>query len=599
MPPLPARPLLDEERLRIMKRNSRILIIIGSIGVIELVFLARIIKLGSFHSIMEAVSVFAFMFLPFVLLSVPFFRGIRALFFIRMIRRYAAFWEEDEDGFIYLTDMKNRFHRPLFLIKRQIRFMLKKKALNEVQLEETLGLVLLGGQFEGKWRAPVYLNERKIEEVRKSFTAWLFFSLLFIYYFLAVGYVMAQDYPIFVAGGIAGALLAFLYCEYERQILKRCAVYNKVFEGLEDDRISLSDVAKQVKGIHPWRIEKDLRWAIARGCIRHCYVNSATKTVELSDIQGGYAAYAALTCTHCGRSQKIRFGRIGQCEYCSSMIAAPTTTVRPLIDAKYVDYGSVKDFLDDEKVKKRNNAAGVLFAIAGFLAFTLLLYFALMQDSGYEGWGSMVLVFGVPGLACLLAGLSVRSRTKYGVLLANLFPQVDEQAISLEELAQRSGATVQQTKDVVQRFSNSGLLLKCMVEEGHVKLLDEAHKKKAYYQGACPNCGGEIRLKRGLVTVCPYCGSYLDDNGALEGSGAGRVGQAKSIVIIHDLGMNKAQVMSYLKELTRMPLKDLLTIADSLPAEVAKTTPAGAEKIELKLREMGASVEVRGKSETV
>ena len=57
--------------------------------------------------------------------------------------------------------------------------------------------------------------------------------------------------------------------------------------------------------------------------------------------------------------------------------------------------------------------------------------------------------------------------------------------------------------------------------------------------------------------------------------------------------------MSYLKELTRMPLKDLLTITDSLPAEVAKTTPAGAEKIELKLREMGASVEVRGKSETV
>ena len=70
MPPLPARPLLDEERLRIMKRNSRILIIIGSIGVIELVFLASIIKLGSFHSIMEAVSVFAFMFLPFVLLAV-------------------------------------------------------------------------------------------------------------------------------------------------------------------------------------------------------------------------------------------------------------------------------------------------------------------------------------------------------------------------------------------------------------------------------------------------------------------------------------------------------------------------------------------------
>ena len=150
MPPLPARPLLDEERLRIMKRNSRILIIIGSIGVIELVFLASIIKLGSFHSIMEAVSVFAFMFLPFVLLSVPFFRGIRALLFIRMIRRYAAFWEEDEDGFIYLTDMKNRFHRPLLLIKRQIRFMLKKKALNEVQLEEALGLVLLGGQFEEK-----------------------------------------------------------------------------------------------------------------------------------------------------------------------------------------------------------------------------------------------------------------------------------------------------------------------------------------------------------------------------------------------------------------------------------------------------------------
>lgn len=106
-------------------------------------------------------------------------------------------------------------------------------------------------------------------------------------------------------------------------------------------------------------------------------------------------------------------------------------------------------------------------------------------------------------------------------------------------------------------------------------------------------------MKRGLVTVCPYCGSYLDDNGALEGSGISGVGKAKSIVTIHDLGMNRAQVMSYLKELTRMPLKDLLTITDSLPAEVAKTTPAGAEKIELKLREMGASVEVRGKSETV
>ena len=151
------------------------------------------------------------------------------------------------------------------------------------------------------------------------------------------------------------------------------------------------------------------------------------------------------------------------------------------------------------------------------------------------------------------------------------------------------GTGANRLKRIIRSLKRKKILQQCTFDGSTLTLTDALHRENGFYTAACPNCGAGIRMKHGQVSVCSFCGSYLDRAGNVRGSGR------EAVVTLYDVGVNAAQVLHYLKDLTHMTTGELLQLTDDLPAEVVYTTADGAEQIKGELVRLGANAETRRK----
>ena len=93
-------------------------------------------------------------------------------------------------------------------------------------------------------------------------------------------------------------------------------------------------------------------------------------------------------------------------------------------------------------------------------------------------------------------------------------------------------------------------------------------------------------MKKGFVSVCRYCGAFIDEQGIMHD----KTGKETSVVLL-SAGSNKGAVIAYLQELTGMSVNEIEEILSALPETVVRTGPYAASIIREQLERLGAEVE--------
>lgn len=263
-------------------------------------------------------------------------------------------------------------------------------------------------------------------------------------------------------------------------------------------------------------------------------------TVRLSDIQNGSAMFSALDCPGCGSTAKVRTGRIGKCGF------------------------------------------GGFVTVVGVFNATLLFSLGDDLNMALQTTGFLLAV----GILPLLLGKYYSSALRLTELCSPLLGQWQALSITWGEIANSIGWKEKVVKKTFSRLFAWKVMKCCQAQESGLFLADPAHQAPAFIRTTCKNCGAEIRIKRGFVSVCRFCGSYLDEQGISHK----KTGDGEPVVLTY-IGPNRGAVLACLHGMLGMSLPEIEELIALTPVTIARTTSKGAEIIREELRRLGADAE--------
>ncbi len=575
------------ERAAQMKRRAWLLIVLGGFFLVEVIFLIGVILSEGTSSAREGFFIFLYLLLPFLLLTIPFFRGLYALFAIRKARQAAEFLAADDDSMIPFDTFVQAMHASPNALRRRLAYQLRKGLLANVQYDEELDLITVSRQGTF-WQAPVYLDVTKVRQNRYASRLWLVFGLFGLWFISVVLTMDSTTVGVILSGGLPViALLAYSLHLHHR--IRRLEACNRLFEACSDDELPLDETADRVP-CKKHILIRDLEWGLRQGCLRYCYVDHDSSQIVLADVQDGSAQFAAVACTHCGSTARIRVGRIGKCPHCGTLLAAPK--LASLYNAGIPKHllGNPSLFQDEKRLQLFPWLMLIPYGLAGTFAIALATML-FSSPAQFRTWLSEAPFAFILACAIIAAGAALGSFLSQGPRLtasmAHLFPITDDQRIPASVLAAKIGTREGTLRLWLPFLLRTGCLTGCRFADDEIEITEPIHRSLGFTSGPCPHCGATLRRKSGTVALCRYCGSFLDPSG----NASPRAGKPH-IVVLHDPGEHSETILGYLKTLTGMPLRELMDIMEHLPAEVANTTPPGAAHISADLKRLGASVEV-------
>lgn len=322
-------------------------------------------------------------------------------------------------------------------------------------------------------------------------------------------------------------------------------------------------------------------------------------TVRLSDIQNGSAMFSALDCPGCGSTAKVRTGRIGKCGFCGCFLAAPiyNASEGQSISVIQTDTNSSgknlqdstgESFFDREAISKIDGRKAICNLIGGFVTvvgvFNATLLFSLGDDLNMALQTTRFLL--AVGILPLLLGKYYSSALRLTELCSPLLGQWQALSITWGEIANSIGWKEKVVKKTFSRLFAWKVMKCCQAQESGLFLADPAHQAPAFIRTTCKNCGAEIRIKRGFVSVCRLCVSYLDEQGISHK----KTGDGEPVVLTY-IGPNRGAVLACLHGMLGMSLPEIEELIALTPVTIARTTSKGAEIIREELRRLGADAE--------
>lgn len=609
---------LNENTVRKSRRNGIIMLAIG--GPVFILFLITYVQIMievfgktaiNFNEIMGALTFIMIV----ILILAPFFLlargGLRRIILTSRAVKFNALFEADDDGLVPADEIAQKLKMRKESIADQIGEMLKRKYLKNVRIMEAdPPLVLLTDGVIEKWHDAYYLNERvlfdeKVNAVLGTAVLGMFVVSIMVYLPIFVLIALEDRFPLFglLIWMIMFALLfwGFFAINKKRKVLKRASAYNQVLEGCEQSEMQVSDLAQKAK-VREDTALKDIKFLLQNDILKGCSLDLSHKpSVVLADVRLGSAVFAAVNCPHCGSTSKIRSGRAAKCPYCGNFITAPED--KPAV-LKALNRNSAMrayqralpqsgqyEFLNEDRRKKVQERAQLYTIAGGFILMMvvtiigILLSFGISEGIGPLIWTAVfILVGGFVGWKLFYEGLMQLRARKYAMTAAKLFAITPYRELGTEDITAITGL---KGTDLLKRIFRHGFMKNCSLTDGKVILKDKAHADSAYVRNDCPHCGAEMMIKKGVVKVCSWCGSYVDEKGVMH-----IVNTRNKKVTLNDTGENKGAVIAYVNDLTGLSGVQMEELVHSLPAEIALTDESGADAIRESLEGLGASVSV-------
>ena len=534
---------------------------------------------------------------PFLL----FINGFRKLLYTGRAVKYADIFAGDEDGYLLYSDAAEAMCTSVARVGKDMQELLRRCYFNRVQITEgDPACILLAGHDRNQWNPACYLNEGQLVGEKSSSTVLIVCTGLFIVSFiimLPMFVVMTvknrdADTIAFMLGNLAmyGALAyVAIRAIQNKASIKRAGLYNQCMEESPETKIPLRDLADRA-GTSTGKVLKDLRWLFGKQIMRDCRLDMRDEVIQLSDIQNGSAAFAALECPGCGMSNTVRVGRVGKCRYCGRFLAAPLNkSAVGMPEPAYIRYSKPRTFTNDAMQAKLRQRRNIYYIVSFFLLMESVIMLVIQWENGVHLLISIspaLLIFLGLGLWLGHKGRRISRSLELSGICDYLFSQSRTATITLDDIVGQSGINYRVAKARIADLFKLELLTNCHQKDGTIVLTDLAHTEQAYIRTKCKNCGADVTMKRGFVSVCHYCGSFIDENGITHSKTDG-----ETTVVLLSAGSNKGAVISYLHDLTSMSIHEIEGLLSALPADVVKTGTFGAARIRRDLQELGAEVE--------
>lgn len=539
--------------------------------------------------------VIALILAPFAILTVS---GVRRLRYARRAAVYAELFEQDDDGYLLYSEVAERLKIPESRVPEDIKELIRRKYICRVSYADgDPGCILLTGREDRRWHEAYYVSEEGVMAERSSANALIVLAAMFgisILVYLPGMIVMCMRendpgnnlFAMVTLAELVGFGWMFLLARRNHACLKRSGIYNQFMEESAQADVPLTQLAEKA-GVSMGTTEKDIKWLFNKRVLHDCRPNlSETPSVLLADVNNGTAAFAALNCPGCGSTARIRVGRTGKCGYCGRFLTAPMAG----------NGGSTRRagampglFLDEGRIQKIRSKMLLRYFIGGFLmaetAVTLFLIVGriVSDPAGLAGIFMTAATFAIPGIWLILRGRRFARALRLVHLCDPLFGQSSEASLSHAEIAASIGWQETAVKKTLEDIFRWDMMGNCLKDGDRVILTDRSHQGSAYIHTECKHCGAALKVKRGFVSVCRFCGAFVDEKGVThvkEGT--------ESEVILTDIGPNRGAVISYLRDLTGMSLPEVEELMGSLPVTVVKTGRLGAQRIRTELARLGA-----------
>ncbi|MCR5796112.1 MAG: ribosomal protein L7/L12 [Solobacterium sp.] len=611
---------LDEKVVNKSRRNGIIMLAIGGPLFIMFVLTYAYMMFEIFSvsriDLNEIMGAITFIMIVIMIVA-PFFLlargGLRRIILTSRAAKLNAFFVNDDDGIIPLDEIAAKLKMRRDSIADQVGEMLKRKYLHHVRiLESDPACVLLTDGVKEKWHDACYLNESVLfdEKVNTGFVTWtlgMFCTSITVFMPAFIMINLEERFPLFILI-IPITLFSLLYWGFftmnrNRRRLKRASAYNQAMESCQQSAMPVTEIAEKVKVSEEKAVE-DIRGLLESDVLKGCSLDLGHEpSVTLADVRRGSAVFTAVNCPHCGSTARIRTGRAGKCSYCGNFLTAPADTAASIEAVRrndsmrtyrrWLPESGQYDFLNQENRKKAKERASLFLMAGGFiLLITASMTFTMAAYGISEGVGTLVrsaifiAVGGFGGWKLFHEGILLLDANRYAMTAAKLFCITPYRELRAADIAAITGAGAKGT-DLLKRTFRYGFMQNCKWNDGTVVLQDRAHAKSAYVRSDCPHCGAEMMLKKGVVTVCSWCGSFVDENGVMHA-----VGTRNKKVILDDTGENKGGVIAYVNDLTGLSGVQMEDLVSSLPAEIARTDESGAAAIRDSLQALGASVTI-------
>ena len=561
-------------------------------------------------SLISILGVILFVLLiPYLLFS----GGIRRIHEANLAEKYNEVFANDTTGYLLASDLAATLRISNNRIGSQMRTLIKRDYLKNVQLVEgDPTCILLVKDTRSLWRSACYLNERNAFDVQfnNGFTmyVWGLFSLA-ILVFLPVIFVTSikngstDDYSFAFSFLLMAALLVYLwYVSFRsRARIRRAGFYNQYLEDSANARVTLRSLAERL-GLSSKTVERDVHWLFGKQILKGCRLDVDEDTsLLLEDVSDGKAEFAAVSCDGCGATSRIRMGRVGKCSYCGRFLAAPlggshksVSTVK-YTPRTFVSSAKAGTYLNQDvlaKMEGKKNSLrfyGILLIFLGCSTFISLLRFLPETHKVISAVSSLLYCtfIVVPGILLLRRGLLHGDAAHFATLCDPLFGQSEAPELSVEEIAQSLGMTPEKVKSLLLALQRQDALKNFYYNEGIVRLTDSAHGDYAYRHTTCKHCGAPLTIKRGFVALCRYCGSYVDENGQFHD----KDDKNEQAIVLRSAGENRGAVIAYIRDLTGMNQEELNALLSELPTTIAKTGATGAARIRSDLKKLGAEAD--------
>ncbi len=554
---------------------------------------------------MMFMMIIALILAPFAALLVS---GVRRLRNARRAVTYAELFEQDEDGYLLYSEVAEHLKIPESRVPEDIKELIRRKYICCVSYADgDPGCILLTGREDRRWHEAYYVSEEGVMAARSQANALTVLGAMFgisIVITLPAMFVMTMEsndsgdalYAMMNLAMLAGFGWMLLLARRNRACLKRSGIYNQYMEESAQADVPLAQMAEKA-GVSTGTTEKDIKWLFNKRVLHDCRPNlSGTPSILLADVNNGTAAFAALNCPGCGSTARIRVGRTGKCGYCGRFLTAPMTGggVGGAVHAGSTRRAGAAPglFLDEGGMQKIQSKMMLRYFIGGFLmAETVVTLFFIVSGfssdpAGLAGIFMTAATFAIPGVWLILRGRRFARALRLATVCDPLFGQSSEASLSHAKIAASIGWQETAVKKTLTDIFRWDMMDNCLADGDRVILTDRSHMRSAYIHTECKHCGAALTIKRGFVSVCRFCGAFVDENGVTHVKEG-----IESEVILTDIGPNRGAVISYLRDLTGMSLPEVEELIGSVPVTVVKTGRLGAQRIRAELARLGAVTE--------